>query len=162
MIKKVFLWLAAIALILGVALVVQFARLGAQSRSGTSPGLAAGRLGRCPSSPNCVCSEYADDSSHYAAAIPLPSDTRADPLEVAARVVEAMGGTVVSNDGAYLAATFRSRLFGFVDDFELRLDEEPPILHFRSSSRVGYGDFGVNAARVRRFKRLLAESLSAQ
>jgi uncharacterized protein (DUF1499 family) len=162
MIKKMSLWLLAIALIVGIAVLVQLARLGAESRAGAAPGLTAGRLARCPSSPNCVSSEYPDDADHYTDAIPLPSGGPANPMEVVARVIEGMGGTVVASDRAYLAATFRSRLFGFVDDFEARLDTEADLLQFRSASRVGYGDLGVNATRVSRFKRLFAESLRAQ
>jgi uncharacterized protein (DUF1499 family) len=162
MIKKMSLWLLAVALILGIAVLVQFARLGAHSRTGTGPGLTAGRLTRCPSSPNCVCSEYADDESHYADAIPLPSEAEPNLMAHVAGVIEAMGGTVVSNDSVYLASTFRSRAFGFIDDFEVRLDAEARVLHFRSASRVGYGDLGVNAERVSRFKQLLSESLATR
>src|SRR5262245_1009117 len=46
-----------------------------------------------------------------------------------------------------LQATRRSRLFRFVDDVTLRLDADGAggsVLHARSQSRVGKGDFGQN------------------
>ena len=63
-----------------------------------------------------------------------------------------MGGQVQTVDGDRLVATFTSRLFRFVDDFALRVDGSAGLLHIRSASRVGYGDFGVNRRRVERFR----------
>ena len=40
-----------------------------------------------------------------------------------------------------------SRIFGFVDDVEFYLNE-PGIIHFRSASRIGYSDLGVNRERM--------------
>ncbi len=51
-------------------------------------------------------------------------------------------------DDRYLWATFRSRVFRFVDDLELRLDEAGGVIHVRSAARLGYADFGVNRKRV--------------
>jgi len=68
--------------------------------------------------------------------------------ENAAQVVEATGGQIVKQGDHYLAATYTSRFFRFVDDLELRLDPNAGKIHIRSSSRVGRSDFGVNARRV--------------
>lgn len=51
-------------------------------------------------------------------------------------------------DERYLWATFSTRIFRFIDDLELRLDEENGVMHVRSSSRVGYSDMGANRRRV--------------
>ena len=52
----------------------------------------------------------------------------------------------------YLAATFTSSLFRFVDDLELRIDTGQKTIHLRSASRVGHGDGGVNRKRVEQLK----------
>ncbi len=67
-------------------------------------------------------------------------------------VILEMGGKIVSRDQFYLAATFSSRLFGLVDDFEIRWAPESGLLHIRSESRTGYSDLGVNRKRVDEFK----------
>jgi len=55
---------------------------------------------------------------------------------------------ITSAQTDYIAATFTSRLFGFVDDLEIRIDTDAGLIHFRSASRVGRGDFSANRKRV--------------
>jgi uncharacterized protein (DUF1499 family) len=47
----------------------------------------------------------------------------------------------------YIHATYTSRIFGFVDDVEFYMPSDQ-IIHFRSASRSGYFDFGVNRKRM--------------
>jgi uncharacterized protein (DUF1499 family) len=74
-------------------------------------------------------------------------------------VVESTGGTVEAATDIYLWATYRSRLFRFVDDLELRLDAEKGVVHVRSASRLGYSDFGVNRERVEMLRKRLDEQM---
>jgi len=37
----------------------------------------------------------------------------------------------------------------FVDDVEFYLDETARVVHFRSASRMGYYDFGMNRRRMK-------------
>ena len=55
---------------------------------------------------------------------------------------------IVVDRPAYLKTTFRSLVFGFVDDVEFWIDAPAMVVRFRSSSRVGYYDLGVNRARM--------------
>lgn len=117
-------------------------------------GLRSGRLAACPDKPNCV-STQAESPDQRAEPIPCRGSS-SEVLAAIRKVVEAMpGGAVVSVDPAsgYLHAEFRSLVFGFVDDVELLLDPVRHELHFRSASRVGYSDLGVNRARMERFRR---------
>lgn len=66
-----------------------------------------------------------------------------------------MNAYIIKAENNYLAATFTSSLFKFVDDFELRLDNDGNKLHIRSASRLGYSDFGVNKRRVEHFLELM-------
>jgi uncharacterized protein (DUF1499 family) len=52
----------------------------------------------------------------------------------------------------YVHAKFTSRFFRFVDDVEFCIDDDLRIIHVRSSSRVGYFDFGVNRRRIERIR----------
>jgi uncharacterized protein (DUF1499 family) len=47
-----------------------------------------------------------------------------------------------------LHAEATSLVFRFVDDINVILDADAGLIHIRSASRVGYGDFGVNRKRV--------------
>ena len=128
--------------------------LGLISRSGKAPGLLAGRLARCPATPNCVCSEHNDDAHHSLEPILLPQNITFDPLPVLKNVVCEMGGTIRAESDKYLAATFSSAIFGFIDDLEVRIDLTQNMVHIRSTSRVGYGDAGVNRRRSELLKKL--------
>ena len=56
--------------------------------------------------------------------------------------------TVATNAGHYLHVEFRSAVFGFVDDVEFVFDDAAEAIHFRSASRSGYWDLGVNRRRM--------------
>ena len=47
----------------------------------------------------------------------------------------------------------RSRIFRFADDVDFRFDDEARLIHFRSASRLGRKDFGVNRERMEGIRR---------
>lgn len=112
-------------------------------------GVNDGRLASCGRRLNCVSSQ-ADpgDAQRYVAPIRFRGSA-AEAIAASRRAVESMQrARVVSVEGNYLHAEFRSRLMGYVDDVELMLDAKAGVLHVRSASRLGRRDFGVNRARV--------------
>ncbi|HJT19346.1 MAG TPA: DUF1499 domain-containing protein [Nitrospira sp.] len=46
-------------------------------------------------------------------------------------------------------------MFRFVDDVEFLFEEDTKTVHFRSASRIGYGDFGVNRRRMEEIRSLI-------
>ncbi|TLS67549.1 DUF1499 domain-containing protein [Mariprofundus erugo] len=109
-------------------------------------GLQQGLLRPCPDSPNCVCSEAHSQASQQHAIRPI---NLADRSWVQMKsIMVAQGGVIEQDDGHYLHATFTTPVFRYVDDVELRLDEQQGVIHIRSASRVGHSDFGVNRKRV--------------
>jgi uncharacterized protein (DUF1499 family) len=62
---------------------------------------------------------------------------------------------LIEEDDSYLHFEFTSLLLRFVDDVEFVIDEESKTIHFRSASRIGYGDFGVNRRRMEEIRTLL-------
>ncbi|PIP03430.1 MAG: DUF1499 domain-containing protein [Zetaproteobacteria bacterium CG12_big_fil_rev_8_21_14_0_65_54_13] len=109
-------------------------------------GLKQGVLLPCPDSPNCVCSEAHSQGSGEHAIAPVQAADGAW-AKLKKRMID-LGGIIEQDDGHYLHATFRSPLFRYVDDVELRLDSAQGLIHIRSASRVGRSDFGVNRKRV--------------
>jgi uncharacterized protein (DUF1499 family) len=88
-----------------------------------------------------------------------PIRTGAEPTPALARAEETargLGWEVVSVDSAAgtLLARDTSKIFRFVDDVVVRVrpgESGGSIVDVRSKSRVGQGDIGANAARIRRF-----------
>ena len=109
-------------------------------------GLLEGHLRPCPPKPNCVCSE---DKEAAARVEPLTFKGAPDlAWEHLGAVLEEMGGTIQDQTDQYMWATFRTKVFRFVDDVEFRMAAEENTIHVRSASRVGYSDLGLNRKRV--------------
>ena len=158
--KKIFKIILAIIAILTVAALVRLIMLGNTSESGEAPGLASGTLTPCPDKPNCVCSEFTADTTHYIA----PLDYSGTPPEKAwddiLQIIKEGGGEVSVAREEYIAATFSVSLFGFIDDVECRLDTSKNRIQIRSASRVGYSDLGVNKKRAETMTRLFKQKMN--
>jgi len=92
-------------------------------------------------------------------AIILSHDSTLETLPILKDIIREMCGTIHSEGNNYIAATFSSRIFRFVDDFEIRVDPALRIIHIRSASRVGRGDMGINKKRVELFKELFSRKV---
>jgi uncharacterized protein (DUF1499 family) len=55
---------------------------------------------------------------------------------------------IVREEPDYLKAECRSEFFRFVDDVEFVFDDDAKLILFRSASRLGRKDFGVNRKRM--------------
>jgi uncharacterized protein (DUF1499 family) len=79
-----------------------------------------------------------------------------DTFEAAKTAMESFGWQIVAADAAAgtIEATDTSRIFRFVDDIAVRVRPLPTgaRVDVRSKSRVGLGDMGANAARIRRLR----------
>ena len=116
------------------------------------------RLPPCPSSPNCV-STQAQDEGHAIAPIRY-CKSRAEAKEALKEVIRSMPRTkLVEEDETYLHYEATSLLLRFVDDVEFLLDDETKTIHFRSASRTGYGDLGVNRKRMEQVRSLVEGKL---
>jgi uncharacterized protein (DUF1499 family) len=154
--KTVFIILSTLI----VAFIVLLFNFRSISKAGEASGLVEGRLSKCPNKPNCVCSENKDDASHYIDPISIPQNIRVDSFSLIKSVIREMGGDVQVESGNYLAATFTSAIFKFVDNLEIRIDSTEEVIHIRSASRVGYSDMGVNKKRTELLKKLFNNKVS--
>jgi uncharacterized protein (DUF1499 family) len=141
----------------GLLFVVYLAYQAQISRSGTAAGLIDGKLSACPDKPNCVCSEYPEHTAHAIEPITMRDLSAAFALQKLKHIIEAQGGKIATTREDYVAATFASALFGFVDDLEIRIDAEVGVIHLRSASRVGKSDLGANRKRVEIIQKLYRE-----
>lgn len=113
-------------------------------------------LKACPESPNCVSTQTDQPKKKMS---PLSySVSQADALAALKSLVGELSRTkLVEEADDYLHYTFTTFPIPFVDDVEFILDDEQKEIHFRSASRVGYSDLGVNERRMKKISRLWAE-----
>jgi uncharacterized protein (DUF1499 family) len=113
-------------------------------------------LSPCPSSPNCVSTLAPAEDSRHAIAPYRYRKSRAEAKEVLKATVAGLPRTkLVEEEEDYLHYEFTSLLLRFVDDVEFLLDDDTKTIHFRSASRVGYRDFGVNRERMEQIRTLI-------
>lgn len=152
-----------VVLILLISALVAVVSLAVMGCSAQAPRvqLVEGKLRPCPGTPNCVSSESESESTTAAIAPLAFSGDSAAAWERAGQAAVAIGGRIQSRSANHLWATFTSRLFRFVDDLELRLDEADRVIHVRSASRVGRSDLGVNRKRVERLRQQFQTTATA-
>ena len=147
--------------------------LGTLGLSGTRPatlgvrdyGGGVASVALCPPSPNCVSSAEAKaDTEHF---LPAWRHGAASREEAVAQLVEAVEAsapdgfapTVLRVEAdSYVYAEYESPTFGFVDDVEFFF---PPgddnRVEYRSASRLGQSDFGINRKRIQALRLSLEE-----
>lgn len=145
---KVLIGIAGFVLVVLVA-----AQLGVfNGRRPDGLGVRDGKLKACPGSPNCV-STQAQDDEHRIEPI-VYSGERAAVKAQLLDVIHAMGGTrIVFEQPDYVYVEFRTPGLQFVDDVEFYFDDEAQVVHFRSASRLGYSDLGLNRRRMEEIRR---------
>jgi uncharacterized protein (DUF1499 family) len=118
--------------------------------SGTRPsniGVHEGKLAPCPQSPNCV-STFAADSMHTAASLPYSGASNAAKQKLIGVIQSLPRTKIITDANDYLYVEFTSATWRFVDDVEFLFDDNTKTIQFRSASRLGQGDMGVNRKRM--------------
>lgn len=108
----------------------------------------------CPDKPNCVSTE----ASGKAQMAPIPlSGTVAEAQDALRRAIAAQPrSTITRDEPGFVAAEFRSRVFGFVDAAEFVIDADARVIRYRSGARSGHYDFGVNRERMEALRAALS------
>ena len=140
--------LKTILLLLPPAFILLLAIMAVQNnRIPGNLGVRQGRLAPLPASPNAVSSQT-DSNDRRVAPLPFKGDLQ----QTRTSLLQAIGsypGTkeIIADTPTYIHCVFRTAHLGFKDDVEFHLDAEEKLIHFRSASRVGYSDLGMNRKR---------------
>jgi uncharacterized protein (DUF1499 family) len=119
----------------------------------TELGVRNGQLSPLPNTPNAVSSQT-DNTSRYVPPWPFKSSLT-DSREAVIKALGTYGGIeVISSEANYIHAVSTTSGLKFNDDLEFYFDTDTSLIHFRSSSRVGYSDLGLNRERYTRLKEL--------
>ncbi len=117
-----------------------------------SPPLSPGAfVAPCPPTPNCVSTAAPpEDVEHFAAPLVYTGDLDAAKARMKAIVAAMPRAALVEETETSLRFTFTSALLRFVDDVHVVFvpAEGGGRVEYRSASRVGRGDMGVNRARM--------------
>lgn len=115
--------------------------------------LDSNQIPTCPDSPNCVRLSIkmdADSETLFEASTNALSEMEAEELDS-------------YSDNLKIEAVFKIPVFGFRDDFQVRLTDgssnSRSVLHVSSRSRTGRGDLGVNRRRVKLFLKSVQSKL---
>ncbi len=152
--RRILSWFITVLLVLGFSM----AFLSCMSQRPDNLGLQNGRLTDCPSSPNCVCSfEEKSDEKHFIE----PYTYTASEKEAMAKLKDILEGMprtkIIEESENYISVECTSLIFRFTDDVEFFVDSANKLIHFRSASRVGHSDLGVNRKRINSIKEKLKE-----
>jgi uncharacterized protein (DUF1499 family) len=115
----------------------------------------------CPDTPNCVSTEAASDAQRMAA-VPFTDGLEAAQARARAALLAEPRTRIVRDEPGLLEAESTSFLFRFVDDVRLVIDADAAVFRFRSASRVGRSDLGVNRKRMTRISERLTGSAPAR
>ena len=109
----------------------------------------------CPDTPNCVSTETARESQRVPT-VPFTDAPQAALARAKAALLAEPRTMVTSERDGYLHAECTSFVFRFVDDVDIVVDPVAHVVRFRSASRVGRSDLGVNRKRIARIAARLA------
>jgi uncharacterized protein (DUF1499 family) len=154
------IFILVMVLVLAVSTIVILIRfISSQSKPSLSLGIKEnGELQACPDSPNCVSSfAPVSDDVHNISAVKVNDEQEWNDLKTKIKNYfnSQKRYSLQQESVNYFYYTQKSALFGFVDDLEILFLPETKELHFRSSSRLGYSDMGVNRKRVEQIKEVL-------
>jgi uncharacterized protein (DUF1499 family) len=110
-------------------------------------GVENGRLTPCPNSPNCV-STQATDEQHSIAPLPYEGETAVAHATILTILQANPSFSLITNTPTYIYAEAQTAFWKFTDDVEFYFDETEGLIQFRSASRLGYGDAGLNRQRM--------------
>ena len=121
-------------------------------------GMTDGKLAPCPDSPNCV-STQSEEKRHAMKPLPFLQTREASRDKILGILKDMKRTKMIKLTEFYIHVECRTALFRFVDDVEFFLDKTTRVIHFRSASRAGYYDFGMNRRRMKRISEKYLEAL---
>ncbi len=139
-------FISRIAIILVLLLIVAYAVIGYQNSTPPPLGHTNGQLSPVPTTPNAVSSQ-SQDPRYQVSTLPFYQNQEQTMAALLLAVQLYDNATIELQQTDYLYVVFTTPVLGFHDDAEFYLDSASQSVHFRSASRAGYSDGGLNRAR---------------
>ncbi len=107
-------------------------------------------VGSCPFSPNCVSTLVSDrDFVHHMDPISYEGPREAAVERLLAILSDMDRVEIVEQQPGMIRTTFTTKRMEYVDDVVFLFDDVEKLIHFRSASRLGFWDLGVNRRRMK-------------
>lgn len=116
-------------------------------------GVNKGSLAPMPNKPNAVSSQT-DIMEKRVEPLKFIGDSDNSKKLIIESINQFKNMKIIKNEKNYLYVVFATDKMKYKDDVEFYFDEDKKIIHFRSASRVGYSDMGVNKKRYEEIKKL--------
>ena len=123
-------------------------------------GVKDGKLLELPASANAVSSQTSDPGKKVEPFI--FKENLEKTKEIITKIAIAHGATLLKKEHCYFHFVYKAPIIPFRDDVEFFFDETTKLVHFRSASRVGHYDFGVNRDRYEKIRRMYYNSQENQ
>ena len=107
----------------------------------------------CPDRPNCV-STRSLSPKHSIEPFKYKGQMEAAQKKLLSVIAGIPRTRIITKEKHFIHVEFISKIFRFVDDVEFYFDKKG-IISFRSASRWGYSDLGVNRERMETIRNLL-------
>jgi uncharacterized protein (DUF1499 family) len=138
--------MTTILIVLALFIAANFVLIYVQNAKTPTLGVDNGQLTPVSKKPNNVSSQ-ATDSAKVVAPLAF-KETPEATIAALKKAVENYGGaTLKSESEDYLYFVFTTSLMKYNDDVEFWLDTDAKQVHFRSASRAGHSDMGLNRTR---------------
>jgi uncharacterized protein (DUF1499 family) len=106
----------------------------------------------CPTDkPSCV-SSMNTEKEFYAEALQYDGNTETAIVQLKKVIANEPRTEIVFEDNQRIEVVFKSLIFRYRDDVVFVLHPDTKTIDFRSKSRVGYSDMGVNRERIERLR----------
>ena len=109
-------------------------------------GVSHGRLSELPNSPNGVSTQTAQ-ADKLVDVLKYKEDCEVTRSKIKEICLSFGNATLEAENEFYMRFVFTSGKMKYNDDVEFFFDDEKKIIHYRSNSRVGYSDMGLNKER---------------
>jgi uncharacterized protein (DUF1499 family) len=114
-------------------------------------GVNNGKLVKMPNKPNAVSSQT-DEKDKKVEALEFKGNLK-DSKENIIKAIENYGDAkIIKNENDYIYAVFTTGKMKYHDDVEFYFDDREKLIHFRSASRIGYSDMGLNRERYNKLR----------
>ncbi|MGK0466635.1 DUF1499 domain-containing protein [Clostridium sp.] len=114
-------------------------------------GVNNGKLAKLSNKPNAVSSQT-DEKDKRVDALKFKGNLENSKNEIYKAIENYGNAKTVINEKNYLYVIFTTGKMKYHDDVEFYFDESEKLIHFRSSSRIGYSDLGLNRERYNKLK----------
>lgn len=142
--------IGGLVVIMAVGMVVK------NNKTPNNLGVNNSELAPMPSSPNAV-STQTDDEDKKVEPFEFKGDLE-NSKKVIIDVLDKIDKVkIVKNEEDYIYSVFETKTMKYKDDVEFYFDKENKLIHFRSASRIGYSDMGLNKERYEKIRKMYYE-----